>query len=235
MCINILKSRPFIQCIFKRRLGRPGLYVRIPSAYSKDYVDPCTNLDELNQIDEYDERRFRPIKAPKMTDSFTFFYDKQMQRLVNILMKEGDQETAQEIVHKAMYQLKLKQVAKLNEVETSSKTTDILSSIETNPIVLFHNAIKELKPVVSIARTVRGGVGYTVPVPISDSYAEFLAIKWLTTTARDDKKSDLRIWERLAREVLDAIEHTGLAYSKKIELQKTAEVNRAFAHFRWLK
>ncbi|KAL7676238.1 hypothetical protein ACOME3_002494 [Neoechinorhynchus agilis] len=194
--------------------------------YGPEYIDALNDLDELNLISDTDQRHFQPVKPPFGARTLSFFYDNQVRRFISIMMWEGDREMSERILDKAFFYIKAIQVKKINE------TGD--SSVVVNPRQVLHLAIQNVKPIVNITKCFRGGVSYTIPTPAPDYYKEFMAIKWIIQAAETDKVSPYRIWQRLAHELIDGMNKRGRAYEKKIELHRTAEANRAFAHFRWL-
>jgi small subunit ribosomal protein S7 len=86
-------------------------------------------------------------------------------------------------------------------------------------------------PVLEVKARRVGGANYQVPVEVRPERRQTLAIRWLTryTRARGEKT----MYERLAKELIDAANNTGASVKKKEDTHKMAESNRAFAHYRW--
>ncbi|MEO0122222.1 MAG: 30S ribosomal protein S7, partial [candidate division WOR-3 bacterium] len=96
---------------------------------------------------------------------------------------------------------------------------------------VFLKAINNVKPVLEVRPRRVGGATYQIPVEVSPRRRESLAIKWIIRAARE--RSEYRMVERLANELIDASKGTGQAIKTKETTHKMAEANRAFAHFRW--
>lgn len=97
--------------------------------------------------------------------------------------------------------------------------------------VLFQRAVNNVKPVLEVRPRRVGGATYQIPIEVEPARRETLAIKWIIRAAR--ARSEYRMVERLANELIDAAKNQGAAIKKKEETHKMAEANRAFAHFRW--
>ncbi len=96
---------------------------------------------------------------------------------------------------------------------------------------VFEKALNNVKPVLQVRPRRVGGATYQIPMEVRSNRKESLAIKWLIRAAR--QRSEYRMEERLAQEIIAASRHEGAAIKKKEEVHKMAEANRAFAHFRW--
>lgn len=86
-------------------------------------------------------------------------------------------------------------------------------------------------PVLEVKARRVGGATYQVPMEVRPDRRETLGLRWLTTYARARGEKTMR--ERLAAEMLDALNNTGGAVKKREDTHKMAEANRAFAHYRW--
>ena len=75
------------------------------------------------------------------------------------------------------------------------------------------------------------GATYQVPIEVRPERRETLGLRWITLYAR--QRSERTMKERLANEIMDAVNQTGSAYKKREDTHKMAEANKAFAHFRW--
>jgi small subunit ribosomal protein S7 len=100
-----------------------------------------------------------------------------------------------------------------------------------NPLEIFHQALGNVRPVVEVRSRRVGGATYQVPTEVRSARAQALAIRWLVNAA--NSRSERRIEDRLANELLDAMNNRGVAVKKKEDTHRMAEANKAFAHFRW--
>lgn len=95
----------------------------------------------------------------------------------------------------------------------------------------FEKAIENLKPQIEVKSRRVGGVTYQVPVEVYPIRKQSLAIRWLIAAARE--RSGKTFSEKLANEILDAVNNTGGAIRRKEEVRRMAEANRAFSHYAW--
>lgn len=132
-------------------------------------------------------------------------------KLVNQVMEDGKKSVAQNIVYGAF---------------------DIIESkLGVEPVEYFNQALENLKPVLETKSRRVGGSSYQVPLEVSPSRRQTLAIRWLVTYA--SKRNERSMTEKLANEIMDAYNSTGGAYKKKDDVHRMAESNKAFAHYRW--
>ncbi|MBI3290315.1 30S ribosomal protein S7 [Candidatus Microgenomates bacterium] len=102
------------------------------------------------------------------------------------------------------------------------------------PLKVFLQALEQIKPVVEVRPRRVGGAAYQVPMPVRGPRRESLAIRWLLTAAKAKSNKEFHTFAgKIAREIVDAAHGEGGAVSKKREVERIAENNRAFAHFRW--
>ncbi len=136
-----------------------------------------------------------------------------LQRLINIVMKQGKKNIARTIVYDAMDVL-------------AKKSGDKEKALEA-----FDKAFTQIVPAVEVRPRRVGGSVYQIPVQVRPTRARALALRWLVraASARSDKTMGLR----LGRELLEAIDGRGSAIKKKMDIHKMAESNRAFSHFAW--
>lgn len=115
-------------------------------------------------------------------------------------------------------------------------TTFDLIKEKTNqdPMVIFNQALENIKPQMEVHPRRVGGAAYQVPMPVRGIRRESLAIRWLIKAAQDKPNKEFHTFaEKLAAEILDAYQNTGGAVKKKETVHRMAEANKAFAHFRW--
>ena len=86
-------------------------------------------------------------------------------------------------------------------------------------------------PVLEVKARRVGGATYQVPMEVRPERKQTLGLRWITLYSR--QRSERTMKERLAGEILDAINSTGGAYKKREDTHKMAEANKAFAHYRW--
>jgi small subunit ribosomal protein S7 len=134
-----------------------------------------------------------------------------VQRFVNKMFWDGKKSKAETVFYGAMEHIK----AKLNQ----------------EPLAVFEKAIGNLSPLLEVKPRRVGGATYQVPVEVTKERAQAMAMQWLRESARD--RSGKSMIENLAGEIMDASNGTGTAIKNRENLHKTAEANKAFAHFRW--
>jgi small subunit ribosomal protein S7 len=139
------------------------------------------------------------------------FGDKILTKFMNNLMVDGKKSVAETIVYNA-----------LERVEGRLKRA---------PIEVFHEALDNIKPSVEVRSRRVGGATYQVPVEVRPERREALAIRWLIIAAR--KRNEHTMQERLAGELLDAVNGRGTAVKKREDTHKMADANKAFSHYRW--
>ncbi len=132
-------------------------------------------------------------------------------RLINNIMLDGKKGTAQKIVYGAFEIVK----------EKTGK----------DPLEAFQQAMDNIMPVLEVKARRVGGATYQVPIEVRPERRQTLGLRWLTTYSRARNEKTMK--ERLAAEILDAINETGAAVKKKEDTHKMAEANKAFAHYRW--
>ncbi len=132
-------------------------------------------------------------------------------RLINNIMLDGKKGTAQKIVYGAFDIIK----------EKTGK----------EPLEVFNEAMANIMPVLEVKARRVGGATYQVPIEVRPERRQTLGLRWLTNYSR--LRGERTMKERLAGEILDAINNTGASVKKKDDTHKMAEANKAFAHYRW--
>jgi len=132
-------------------------------------------------------------------------------RLINNIMLDGKKGVAQKIVYDAF-------------AEVQEKTGN-------DPLEMFEKALENIMPSLEVKARRVGGSTYQVPVEVRAARRETLGLRWLTTYSR--ARSERTMSERLAREIMDAVNGTGNAVKKREDTHKMAEANKAFAHYRY--
>jgi len=133
-------------------------------------------------------------------------------KFINCLMYDGKKTVAQRLFYNA-----------LDEIKT--KVT------EHEPIEVFTQAVENVKPMIEVRSKRVGGASYQVPMQVSKSRQQSLAIRWLLTVLRDKKGRPKHLV--LADELVAAYKKEGAAMTKRENVHRMAEANKAFAHFAW--
>ena len=132
-------------------------------------------------------------------------------QLVNKVLQRGKRSLAERVVYQA-----------LGEIETKTGG---------DPIPTLKRAVENVRPPLEVKSRRVGGATYQVPVEVRPRRATTLAIRWIVGYAR--QRREKTVAQRLAAELLDASNGLGAAIKRKDDLQKMAESNTAFAHYRW--
>ena len=102
------------------------------------------------------------------------------------------------------------------------------------PMKVFSQAIENIKPQTEVRSRRVGGAAYQIPMPVKGRRRETLALRWLINASRLRSNSEFHTFaEKLAAEINDAAAGVGGAVKKRQEMERIAEANRAFSHFRW--
>ncbi len=139
------------------------------------------------------------------------YNSKLVTRLVNNIMIDGKKGVAQKIVYGAFDIIK----------EKTGK----------DPLEVFEAAMENVMPSLEVKARRVGGSTYQVPMEVRPERRQTLGLRWMTTYSRQRSERTMR--ERLAAEIMDAVNGAGGAAKKRDDTHKMAEANRAFAHYRW--
>ena len=154
-------------------------------------------------------RRHRAQKREIIPDPK--FSDIIVTKFMNAVMRDGKKSTAEGIVYGAF-----------DRIEEKAKS---------DPLQLFHDALKNVMPAVEVRSRRVGGATYQVPVEVRPERRQALAIRWIISAARN--RNENTMVERLSGELLDAANNRGTSVKKREDTHKMAEANRAFSHYRW--
>jgi ribosomal protein S7 len=146
-------------------------------------------------------------KREVMPDSI--YGDVVVTKLINNIMLDGKKGTAQAIVYGAFEIVKEK---------TGEEPTEV-----------FRKALENIMPVLEIKARRIGGATYQVPIQVRPERRQTLGLRWLVTYSRNRGEKTMK--ERLAKEILDAVNNTGSSVKKREDTHKMAEANKAFAHY----
>lgn len=110
----------------------------------------------------------------------------------------------------------------------------IKEKTKEDPLKVFNQALENIKPTMEVRPRRVGGAAYQVPMSVRGPRRESLGIRWLIASARGKANSEYHTYaEKLAAEIMDAAKGEGGAVKKRQEVERVAEANRAFSHFRW--
>lgn len=154
-------------------------------------------------------RRGQTAKRDVLPDPL--YNSKLVTRLINSVMYDGKRGVAQKIVYDAFDIIK----------EKTSK----------DPLQMFEAAMENVMPMLEVKARRVGGATYQVPIDVRPERRQTLGLRWLTVYSRARSERTMR--ERLANEIIDAVNSSGNAFKKREDTHKMAEANRAFSHFRW--
>ena len=155
-------------------------------------------------------RRNAAVKREVLPDPV--YNSKLVTKLINQVMLDGKKGLAQQIVYNAFNIIKEK--------------------TGTEGLEIYTKALENVKPVLETKGRRVGGATYQVPMEIRPARRQTLGIRWIVLFARK-RNGERTMEEKLAGELMDAFNSTGAAFKRKEEMHRTAEANKAFAHFRW--
>ncbi|HET7728155.1 MAG TPA: 30S ribosomal protein S7 [Candidatus Limnocylindrales bacterium] len=148
---------------------------------------------------------------PRTVDPDPVYGSVLVTQLINRMMVDGKKSIAEGIVYDALAQV----------AEKSGKPA--LESLEA--------AVKSVTPVLEVRSRRVGGANYQVPVEVPPRRGRTLALRYLVTYARERREKGMQ--NKLAAELLDAINQQGGAFKRKDDMYRMAQANKAFAHYRW--
>ena len=139
------------------------------------------------------------------------YKDKVVTKLINNIMLDGKKGVAQKICYDAFEIVKTK--------------------TGRDPLEVFKQAMDNIMPALEVKARRVGRATYQVPMEVRPERRQALALRWLTQFARSRNERTMK--ERLAAEILDAVNGVGNTFKRKEEMHRMAEANKAFAHYRW--
>jgi small subunit ribosomal protein S7 len=147
----------------------------------------------------------------RVADSDAVYGSQLVTQVINKVMLDGKKSIAEQIVYEAL--------------ETVGTKTG------RPPVEVLEQAVKTVTPVLEVRGRRVGGANYQVPVEVPQRRARTLAVRWLVTFARDRREKGMS--NKLANEILDALNQQGGAFKRKDDVYRMAQANKAFAHYRW--
>ena len=139
------------------------------------------------------------------------YQSKVVTKLINNVMESGKKALAQSIVYDAF--------------------NIVAEKTGKNALEAFNEAMENVMPVLEVKARRVGGATYQVPMEIRSERRQALGLRWLVRYARERNEKTMK--EKLANEIIDAINSMGGAFKKKEDTHRMAEANKAFAHYRW--
>ena len=133
-------------------------------------------------------------------------------KFINCLMESGKKSTAQDVFYAALDVIKEKMP-------------------DREPIEVFTGAVENVKPYIEVRSRRVGGAAYQVPMQVNRNRQQSLAIRWILAATREKKGRPM--YMKLAEEFLAAYNREGAAYTKRENVHRMADANKAFAHFAW--
>jgi small subunit ribosomal protein S7 len=149
--------------------------------------------------------------TPRELESDPVHGSKLVTQVINAVMLDGKRSTAERLVYDALAIV----------AEKTGKP----------PIEALEAAVKTVTPVLEVRSRRVGGANYQVPVEVPQRRARTLAVRWIVQFSRDRREKQM--YEKLAGEILDALNQQGGAFKRKDDLYRMAQANKAFAHYRW--
>ena len=134
-----------------------------------------------------------------------------VQKLIKYVMKAGRIDVARKIVYRAFEKVKEK--------------------TDSNPVDVFASALENIRPLMQVKSRRVGGATYPVPMEVNPDKSKALALRWIVEAIR--QRALKSAYLDLAQVIMDSANKTGFAVSKKLEVHRQAEANKAFAHFKW--
>jgi small subunit ribosomal protein S7 len=156
----------------------------------------------------------RPIKKKNPRRPDPVYKSEAITRFINTVMLDGKKDTARKVVYDAL------------EIIKKSGGEE-----EKDALEIFETAIRNISPLMEVRSRRVGGANYQVPREVPQQRRVSLAYRWLINAARNKKGKPMA--EKLAAEILAAVNNEGEAIKKKDDMHRMADSNKAFAHFAW--
>jgi small subunit ribosomal protein S7 len=149
--------------------------------------------------------------APRKPVPDPVYQSELVSQMINRVMTQGKKSTAEQVVYTAL---------------------DRVADKSGKPAVdALEQAVKTVTPVLEVRSRRVGGANYQVPVEVPQRRGRTLAVRWLITFARQRREKGMP--DKLAGEILDALNEQGGAFKRKDDMYRMAQANKAFAHYRW--
>lgn len=156
----------------------------------------------------------RSAAKPKIIEADPIYGSRLVSKLINRSMRDGKKSVVAKEVYAAFELIK-------------SKTGQ-------DPVKVFDQALENIRPTMEVRPRRVGGAAYQVPQAVRGTRRDSLAIRWLVNAANSKSNKEFKTYsEKLAQEIIDASKGEGASVKKRQEVERVAEANKAFAHFRW--
>lgn len=197
-------------------------------------IQPTLQEDDfmkLEQEGELEKLSYQKVRFATIWENNSPLYDKEFEKFMRFLLRQGKLELFYHLMHKTFYQIKIIQLKKKNKLAGKGQPTD---DIELNPMIIFKQALENAKPLVTAKRVKRGGAIYQVPFPLTEQQSYYIGMKWIQSAvlqrARPRKR---KFFESMSQELLDAFHNEGKVIKKRDDIHRLADANRAYSHYRW--
>ncbi|GIW85866.1 MAG: 30S ribosomal protein S7 [Isosphaeraceae bacterium] len=140
------------------------------------------------------------------------FGSKLVSKFINCLMHDGKKSVAQRVFYSAM-----------DQIQKKMPDADVLE--------IFARAVENVMPVIEVRSKRVGGATYQVPMQVKKNRQQTLAIRWILMAAREKKGRPMYL--KLADELIAAYNREGAAISRREQVHRMADANKAYAHFAW--
>ena len=155
------------------------------------------------------------ISKIRKVEPDTIYNNVLVAKIINATMKDGKRHAAEKQIYLALELIK-KEFPKETEIE------------------VFQRAMENIKPKVEVRPRRIGGAVYQIPTPVRGNRQNSLAIRWLITATRARSNKQYHSFaQKFVAEITDALNNGGAAVSKRVEVERMADANKAFAHLRW--
>lgn len=155
------------------------------------------------------------ISKTRKVEADTIYNNVLIAKVINATMKDGKRNAAEKQIYQALELIK-KDFPKELEIE------------------VFLKAMENIKPKVEVRPRRIGGAVYQIPTPVRGNRQNSLAIRWLISAARARSNKQYHTFaQKFVAEITDALNNSGAAVSKRVEVERMADANKAFAHLRW--
>jgi len=209
------------------------------------FEDPLKSRKEINDIrktPEFERKINVPVKAALKDASCSMFIDPLLLRFNKMITLDSNAQLGEKIWLETCRRIKEIQLTKYYAAPEEKR-----KDIELNPYVIMRGAIENCRPLMSLQKVKVGAVTYYVPTPITESRSYFESMRWIHRAGRWDRdtpapgktmlahkgvKPRIKIWDGMAKEIVDAYNGIGRAVNTVYEHHKTCEQNRAYAHYR---
>lgn len=171
-----------------------------------------------------------PVPAARPDHPCSVFFDRTLSKFINKGTRKGKKALMRELMRETFTIIKRTQLQKYYSLEDEVQREKIVC----DPLIIFHGAVENCKPLLITRPVKRGGATYQVPFPLSEIESEDLAFRWLLQTVKErPKPRKVYFPETMARELIDCFHNEGKVVKKKQDVHRQCEANKAYAHYRW--